>query len=70
MKQDLNATINEYLPLRDVVFHTLRQAILRGELEPGERPAMMKYTQDPRGQVIGEWRNIIIDPDAAVDLLK
>ena len=37
MKQDLNATINEYLPLRDVVFHTLRQAILRGELEPGER---------------------------------
>ena len=40
------------------------------DLEPGERPAMMKYTQDPRGQVIGEWRNIIIDPDAAVDLLK
>lgn len=39
-------------------------------LEPGERPALMTYTQDPRGQVIGEWRNIIIDPDAAVDLLK
>jgi len=37
MKQDLNSTINEYLPLRDVVFQTLRQAILRGELEPGER---------------------------------
>lgn len=37
MKQDLNANMNEYLPLRDVVFHTLRQAILRGELEPGER---------------------------------
>ena len=37
MKPDLNATINEYLPLRDVVFHTLRQAILRGELAPGER---------------------------------
>lgn len=29
--------INEYLPLRDVVFYTLRQAILKGELEPGER---------------------------------
>lgn len=29
--------INEYLPLRDVVFQTLRQAILRGELKPGER---------------------------------
>ena len=28
---------NEYLPLRDVVFRTLRQAILKGELEPGER---------------------------------
>lgn len=37
MKQDINTTINEYLPLRDVVFQTLRQAILRGELEPGER---------------------------------
>ena len=29
--------INEYLPLRDVVFYTLRQAILKGELDPGER---------------------------------
>lgn len=29
--------MNEYLPLRDVVFQTLRQAILRGELKPGER---------------------------------
>ena len=27
--------MNEYLPLRDVVFNTLRQAILRGELKPG-----------------------------------
>ena len=30
-------TTNEYLPLRDVVFNTLRRAILRGELKPGER---------------------------------
>lgn len=29
--------INEYLPLRDVVFETLRQKILKGELSPGER---------------------------------
>ena len=29
--------INEYLPLRDIVFQTLRKAILTGELEPGER---------------------------------
>lgn len=27
----------EYLPLRDVVFNTLRQAILTGEMKPGER---------------------------------
>ncbi len=32
-----NVTMTEYLPLRDVVFNTLRQAILRGELKPGER---------------------------------
>ena len=30
-------SMNEYLPLRDVVFNTLRQAILRGEHKPGER---------------------------------
>lgn len=29
--------MNELLPLRDVVFNTLRQAILTGELKPGER---------------------------------
>lgn len=34
---NFEVTMNEYLPLRDVVFHTLRQAILRGELKPGER---------------------------------
>lgn len=28
---------DEYLPLRDVVFKTLRQAILKGDMEPGER---------------------------------
>ncbi|MDD3393654.1 MAG: GntR family transcriptional regulator [Anaerotignum sp.] len=28
---------NEYLPLRDVVFNTLRDAILTGKLVPGER---------------------------------
>lgn len=37
MGSDFRVTMNEYLPLRDVVFNTLRQAILRGELEPGER---------------------------------
>ena len=33
----LKVNMNEYLPLRDVVFNTLRQAILKGELGPGER---------------------------------
>lgn len=37
MERDLKVNVNEYLPLRDVVFNTLRQAILKGELEPGER---------------------------------
>ena len=34
---NFEVNMNEYLPLRDVVFNTLRQAILRGELKPGER---------------------------------
>lgn len=33
----LNAKADEYLPLRDVAFQKLRQAILRGELTPGQR---------------------------------
>ena len=35
--ENLELNMNSYLPLRDVVYHTLRDAILRGELEPGER---------------------------------
>ena len=34
---NFEVTMNEYLPLRDVVFNTLRQASLRGALKPGER---------------------------------
>lgn len=37
MEQKFEVKMDEYLPLRDVVFNTLRQAILRGELKPGER---------------------------------
>ena len=33
----LKVNVNEYLPLRDVVFNTLRQAIITGEFVPGER---------------------------------
>ena len=37
METHFNVSMDEYLPLRDVVFKTLRQAILLGELKPGER---------------------------------
>lgn len=37
MTEDLTLNMNAYLPLRDVVFNTLREAILKGELKPGER---------------------------------
>lgn len=37
MDSKLRVNLNEYLPLRDVVFNTLREAILKGELVPGER---------------------------------
>lgn len=37
MQDNLQIQMNDFLPLRDVVFNTLRQAILTGELKPGER---------------------------------
>lgn len=37
MTSNLELNENAYLPLRDVVFQTLREAILKGELKPGER---------------------------------
>ena len=37
MQNPLQLNENEFLPLRDVAFHTLRQAILTGKLKPGER---------------------------------
>lgn len=37
MRDSLQDNMDEYLPLRDVVFKTLRQGILTGELKPGER---------------------------------
>ncbi len=37
MGAEFEMVMNEFLPLRDVVFNTLRKAILTGELKPGER---------------------------------
>ena len=45
MNDSLKVNINEYLPLRDVVFNTLRQAILKGELKPGERLMEIQLAQ-------------------------
>lgn len=37
MQNSFQVNMDAFLPLRDVVFNTLRQAILTGELKPGER---------------------------------
>ncbi|MDO4633831.1 MAG: GntR family transcriptional regulator [Eubacteriales bacterium] len=37
MDDKLQMDMSEYLPLRDIVFQTLRKAILKGDLKPGER---------------------------------
>lgn len=37
MAANFTISMDEFLPLRDVVFNTLRKAILTGELKPGER---------------------------------
>lgn len=45
MISELTLAENAYLPLRDVVFQTLRQAILKGELQPGERLMEIKLAE-------------------------
>lgn len=45
MKDLMQQYMDEYLPLRDVVFKTLRQGILTGELKPGERLLEMHLAQ-------------------------
>lgn len=37
MTSDFSIDMDQFMPLREVVFTTLRQAILKGELLPGER---------------------------------
>ena len=37
MEYNFNVNTNEYLPLREIVFNNLRDAILKGDLKPGER---------------------------------
>lgn len=43
--KDFQVHIDEFLPLRDIVFQTLRRAILMGDLEPGERLMELQLTE-------------------------
>ena len=45
MQDNLQMAMDAFLPLRDVVFNTLRQAILKGEMEPGERLMEIQLAQ-------------------------
>ena len=73
----LRVTVDEDCPLQPNRFWRFTELGLpdyavdpaKSGLKPGEKPALMTYTQDPRGQVIGEWRNILIDPDKAENLM-
>ncbi len=38
--------LDEYMPLRDIVFKTLREAIITGELKPGERLMEIKLANE------------------------
>lgn len=42
----LKLNFDEYIPLRDIVFKTLREAIITGDLKPGERLMEIKLAND------------------------
>ena len=43
---DLKLRFDEYIPLRDIVFKTLREAIITGALQPGERLMEIKLSNE------------------------
>ena len=45
MTDNLTLNMDAYLPLRDVVFNTLREAILKGELKPGAAACVKAWSQ-------------------------
>lgn len=45
MGEDVKLGISDYLPLREVVFNTLRDAILNGDLKPGEHLMEIQLAQ-------------------------
>ena len=44
--------MNEYLPLRDVVFNTLRQAILKGEQAPSLKESNVNFMILPAAEFV------------------
>ena len=52
MTDNLTLNMDAYLPLRDVVFNTLREAILKGELKPGERLMKLGVSRTPIREAI------------------
>ena len=46
---NLKLNFDEYIPLRDIVFKTLREAIITGELKPGERLMEIKLANELLG---------------------
>ena len=52
--KDISLRMDDYLPLRDVVFNTLREAILTGELEPGERLMEIKLAEKLGKTLVGD----------------
>ncbi|MCF0142328.1 MAG: GntR family transcriptional regulator, partial [Parasporobacterium sp.] len=43
---NLQMHFDEYIPLRDIVFKTLREAIITGDLKPGERLMEIKLANE------------------------
>lgn len=43
---NLKLSFDDYIPLRDIVFKTLREAIITGELKPGERLMEIKLANE------------------------
>ena len=43
---NLKVNYDEYIPLRDIVFKTLREAIITGDLKPGERLMEIKLANE------------------------
>ena len=64
MTNHFEVNMDEYLPLRDVVFKTLRQAILKGELEPGNLKRRTGTGRAPDGDPAcgAAWREPYPDP--------